>query len=224
MTAQYFAGRIGYFGPSGENGREWFEMLPRARGQTVRAFCEMDELELTRDVTLSLDADGRPQDAFVRITQHGRVLGSTWFLVGEDEIHCEGITADLGRVSQKRPLSGPLHYLGLHPLVCDGLIALSRGTSRPGEFVARDIITNSLSPNGEQGLIAIPSVIDVAYLGDESVTVSAGQFDARHYALRWRPDWPPADLWVHGSSALFLRLTWTMIDSRYELMEVRRSR
>jgi hypothetical protein len=224
VTTGYFAGRIGYFGPQGENGREWFEMLPHARGQTVRAFCEMDEFELTRDVTISLDADARPRDAFVRITQHGRVLGSTWFLVGDDEIHCEGITADLGRVSQTRPLARRLDYLGLHPLVCDGLIALSRGTSRPGEFIALDIITNSLSPNGEQGLIAMPSFIDVAYLADETVTVPAGRFDARHYALRWQPDWPAAHLWVHGPSALFLRLTWDMIDSRYELMAVRTSR
>ena len=224
MTTEYYAGRIGYFGPNGENGREWFEMVPHADGRTVRAFCEMDELELTRDVSLSLDADGRPRDGFVRIIRHGRTLGSTWFVVDEQAIHCEAVTADLGRVSQRRPLAAPLGYLGLHPLVCDGLIALSRGTSCPGEFVALDIITNSVSPNGEQGLIAIPSVIDVAYLGDDTIDVPAGRFEARHYALRWQPDWSPADLWVHGPAALFLRLTWDMIDSRYELVALRTTR
>jgi hypothetical protein len=223
MTTGFRAGRVGYYGPQGENGREWFEVVPHTQGSTVRAFCEMDELDLTRDVTMSLDTEGRPRDAFVRIIRGGQTLGSSLFIVDDQEIRCEAVTAELGHVSQRRPLSAPLSYLGLHPLVCDGLIALSRGTDRPGEFVAVDIITNSSSPSGEQGLIAFPGVIDVAYLGDEIITVPAGQFDAQRYALRWQPDWSPADLWVHGPSALFLRLAWDMIDSHYELVELRTS-
>ena len=224
MTDSFYAGHIGYFGPEGQTGREWFEIVPHTGGRTVRAFCEMDELELTRDMTMSLDEDSRPREAFVRVVQHGRTLGSTLFLVDEDAIHCEGITQERGRISQRMPLSAPLCYLGLHPLVCDGLIAVSRGTDRPGEFVALDVITNSVSPNGEQDLIAIPSVIDVAYIGDETIKVPAGQFDAQRFALRWQPDWTPADLWVHGADALFLRLSWDMIDSYYELTDLRTSR
>ena len=223
MTGSFYAGRIGYFGPDGENGREWFEMVPHAGGMTVRAFCEMDELELTRDVTISLDSDSRPLDAFVRVIQHGRTLGSAWFLVGEREVVCEGVTAARGRVSQREAITPPLRYLGLHPLVCDGLIAVSRGTDRDGEFVPVEIITNSTSPNGEEELVAIPSVIDVAYLGDEQIEVPAGRFDAHRYALRWQPDWSPAELWVHGPQALFLRLNWDQIDSHYDLLELRRS-
>lgn len=196
-------------------------MVPHAQGSTVRAFCEMDELDLSRDVTMSLDTQGRPRDAFVRVIRHGQTLGSSLFIVDERGIRCEAVTAELGHVSQRKPLPGSLSYLGLHPLVCDGLIALSRGTDRPGEFVAVDIITNSSSPSGEQGLIAFPGVIDVAYLGDETIEVPAGQFDAQHYALRWQPHWSPADLWVHGPSALFLRLAWDMIDSHYQLLELR---
>ena len=224
MTTDFYAGRVAYFGPDGENGREWFEMVPHAQGCTVRAFCEMDELGLTRDVTMALDTHGRPRDAFVRVIQRGRSLGSGFFVVDRQAVRCEAVTAELGQVSQRRPLSAPLSYLGLHPLVCDGLIALSRGTDRPGEFVSIDIITNSQSPNGEQGLIAAPGVIDVAYLGDETLRVPAGTFDAQRYAVRWQPDWSPADLWVLGPSALFLRLAWDMIDSHYELTELRTSR
>jgi hypothetical protein len=220
----FYAGRIGYYGPGGENGREWFEMVPHAGGRTLRAFCEMDEVGLSRDVSIALDADSRPLDAFVRVIQGGAVRGSTLFLVEPGAIDCEGVTLDHGRVSQRKPLATPLTYLGLHPLVGDALVTIPRGTGRRGEFVMIDGIANSLSPNGELGLIAMPTHIDVAYLGEERVRVPAGEFEARRYALRWNPAWPPADIWVHGPLALFLRLRWEMIDAHYELTELRRSR
>ncbi len=220
----FYAGKIGYYGPEGENGREWFEMVPHAGGRTLRAFCEMDNVGLSRDVTMALDAQSRPLDAFVRIIQHGAVSGSTLFLVEPDAIASEGLTAECGRISQRKPLPAPLTYLGLHPLVGDALVTIPRGTDRPGEFVMIDGIANSLSPNGELGLVAMPTHIDVAYYGEERVRVAAGEFAARHYALRWNPAWPPADIWVHGPQALFLRLSWELIGARYELTELRTTR
>ncbi len=220
----FYAGKIGYFGPEGENGREWFEMVPHAGGRTLRAFCEMDDVGLSRDVTMALDAQSRPLDAFVRIIQQGAVSGSTLFLVEPDAIVSEGLTQEYGRVSQRKPLPAPLTYLGLHPLVGDALVTIPRGTERPGEFVMIEGIANSLSPNGELGLVAMPTQIDVAYCGEERVRVAAGEFEARHYALRWNPAWPPADIWVHGPQALFLRLSWELIGARYELTELRTTR
>lgn len=221
---QFYAGKIVYFGPAGENGREWFEMIPHAGGQTLRAFCEMDELGLSRDVTMALDQNLRPLDAFVRIVQQGRVSGSTMFMVDERAVRSEGRSIERGPFSQRKPITHPLPYLGLHPLVGDALAAVPRGTAQPGVFLPVHGITNSTSPNGELGLLAEPTTIDVAYFGEESLSVAAGQFAARHYALRWHPQWPPADLWVHGPQALFLRLTWQLIGARYELTELRRTR
>ncbi len=222
MTARRCSGLIRYYGPGGvENGREWFDMLPHAGGRTLRALCEMDELALTRDVTMALDPDSRPLDAFVRVIQGGVVRGSTLFTCAPRELVCEGRTAELGRIVQRRALDAPLAYLGLHPLVGDALVTLCRGADRPGEFITVRGLTNSHSPNGELGLLAVPTHIDVAWLGSERVTVEAGTFDAQRYALRWQPHWPPADIWVHGTDALFLRLTWSLIDARYELAELR---
>lgn len=222
--SDFLAGMIHYIGPEGVNGREWFEMVPHPGGRTLRAFCEMDGIGLSRDVTMALDARSRPIDGYVRIIQDGKVRGSTLFIAGENSVECEGFTRELGRISQCKPLPGALEYLGLHPLVGDALVTLSRGTDCPGAFRTVHGITNSASPNGELGLLAMPTAIDVAYLGDETIEVPAGRFDAQHFALRWRPEWPAADLWVHGPLALFLRLTWSMIDSRYELVQLRRTR
>lgn len=225
-THGFYAGRISYVGPQGEIGREWFESVPfvGGGGRTLRAFCEMDEVGISRDVTMALDAHSRPLDGFVRIVQGGAVSGSSLFLVGPGGVDCEGMTRDHGRVSQHKPVPGMLPYLGLHPLVGDALVAPLRGTDAPGEFRMIHGITNSHSPNGELGLLAMPTHIDVAYAGEESVEVPAGRFDTHRYALRWNPAWPPADMWVHGPLALFVLMRWSMIDTRYELIELQRTR
>lgn len=181
----------------------------------------MDDLDLWRDVSLSLDAESRPIDAFVRVSQRGNVLGSMLYVVRADVLELKGITAEHGRVSRRITLAAPLPYLGLHPLVGDALIALCRGTDSPGEFRTVRGYTNSSSPNGETGLLAVPSAIEVAYVGSGSLDVAAGTFPARHYRLRWQPQWPIADLWVSGEQALFLRLEWELNRSRYELTELR---
>ncbi|MEQ8693435.1 MAG: hypothetical protein RIC89_21670, partial [Pseudomonadales bacterium] len=82
-------------------------------------------------------------------------------------------------------------------------------------------LTNSIAENGDRGLYATRTQIDVAFLGEEKVTVAAGQFPARKFALRWHPDWPPAHLWVRQADCVFLKLTWSQIDSWYELAELR---
>jgi hypothetical protein len=222
--SEFHAGRIAYFGPDGPTGREWFESVSHAGGRTLRAFCEMDDAGLTRDVTYALDPRSRPLDAHVRVTQGGRVTGTTLFVVEPDAVRCLGRTVDHGDVAQRFPLDEPLEYLGLHPLVGDALIATCRGTDRPGEFVPVRGVTNSYSPNGELGLLAMPIAIDVAYVGRESIAVAAGPFDADRYALRWQPQWPAADLWVLPPLGIFLRLTWSLIGARYELVELRTAR
>jgi len=219
--ANHVRGHISYVRDGVETGREWFERIdhPQTGASTLRAFCEMDDAALTRDVTYFLDAFSRPVDAFCRVTTGGAVKGTALFLSDDAGLHCEARMADLGRISQSLPLEEPAAYLGLHPLVGDALVAPLRGTSRPGEFVPVHGVTNSISPNGDQGLYAMPVTID-AWLGREPVTVPAGTFDADRYALRWHEDWAPADLWVHGPRAAFVQMTWDMVGARYELTEI----
>lgn len=214
------SGRIDYHTRGALTGRERFEMIPRADGgRTLRALCEMFDVDLLRDVSMNLDARSRPLDAFVRVVQRGRVRGSTLFTVRADELVGEGTLADHGHVHQRHALFAPLEYLGLHPLVGDALITLVRGCDAPGEFRYVQCFTNSSSPDGNEGLLAVPSNIAVAFLGHERRRVPAGEFEAAHHVLRWRPEWPEAHVWTHGPEAMFLELTWSFNDSRYVLVE-----
>jgi hypothetical protein len=215
---RHIAGRIAYrSGTGAEVGRERFDIVHHAGGIVMRALCEMDEFDLLRDTTTAFDTHWRPRDAFLRIITKGETACALRFAIGDDRVQMEGLVAGKGQVSEEHALSAPLAYLGLHPLQGDALIVEVRGTDRPGEFVAIEAITNSNSPNGDEQIALTPVTIHASFVGYEDITVAAGTFAARRYALRWHKDWPPADLWVRRDDCLFLQMRWSMIDTWYEL-------
>ncbi len=209
------AGTIAYRGEQGICGREVFAIDVRADGRTIRSYCEMDEGDLTRDASWTLAPDGSPVEGHVRVTNGGALVGSSWFRCTETETECESLIAHMGRVSQRLP--GRRSYLGLHPLVGDGMIALARGREAPGEQRVIDSVTCSYDIKGETSLVALPIAIGVTYVGETEIEVAAGRFAADHYLLHWQPHWPPAELHVHGEDAIFLRLQWEISRRTYEL-------
>lgn len=210
-------GRIIYRTTAGEAGRETFSITPCASGRVIRAYCEMPQDRIVRDTSWSLDGDGRPVEGHVRITLADEVTGSSWYYFTDDGVDCESFTGRVGRVSQH--LAGRRAYLGLHPVIGDGLIAAVRGTDEPGVERIIESVTCSYSANGETELLALPISIGVTYVGEERLTVTAGMFDARRYALNWQPQWPPADLWVMGDECVFLKLDWSVSQMTPELTE-----
>lgn len=225
MRPGHISGRIVYLAGDArqavrETGRERFELIASAAGVTIRAFCEMDDVALTRDVTLAMDDQWRPLDGFCRITRQGVREAALWFDVGARDVTLNGWIGGARVASTTLPLSEPLLYLGLHPLQGDALIVNARGIDRPGEFVSIACATNSISPDGDEAVGVRPVTIDVAYCGEEQLTVPAGSFAARRYALRWDPSWPPADLWVRRDDCVFLKMYWSHVDARYELVDL----
>ncbi|MDR7101736.1 hypothetical protein [Croceicoccus sp. BE223] len=206
FTPRRHAGRIHYFKSEVIAGREDFAIDVRADGRTVRSYCEMAEGDLTRDASWTLDPSHRPVEGHVRVVQHGRQAGSAWYRFGDGFTECESLTATMGRTTQR--LDGDARYLGLHPLVGDGLIALARGTDAPGTERRIESVTCSYDVNGETSLVALPIDIGVTYVGEEDLTVPAGTFRAHRHAIRWQPHWPAAHLWVLGEDAVFVRLQW----------------
>lgn len=216
------SGVIHYLSSSGdETGRERFDLISGAGGFTLRAYCEMDGVALSRDVTLAMDREWRPLDGFCRLMRNGVREASMWFDVAPSEVRLCSWVGDAAPEMASLPLDAPLAYLGLHPLQGDALIVNARGVDRPGEFVPIAAITNSISPDGDEAVGLRRVTIDVAYIGEETITVVAGRFEARRYALRWDPSWPPADLWVRRGDCVFLQMEWAFADARYELAELK---
>ncbi|MFZ2998676.1 hypothetical protein [Sphingobium sp.] len=211
-------GRIAYRAPDGsEVGHEQFDLSSHEGGHILRALCVLDDVALLRDVSLSMDRDWRPCDGYCRLVREGREDAALWFAVEADAVWVEGRIAGATMPSQIIPTHRPLGYLGVHPLQGDALIVQLRGTEQPGVFMPVEAITNSISPNGDEAVGACPVCINVAYIGTCDINVLAGDFAARHYQLRWRDDWPTADLWVRQEDCLFLVMRWSQVPTTYEL-------
>lgn len=218
---KHISGRIAYLAADGRGtGRERFDLHSHDGGYLLRAWCEMDDEALTRDVTLAMDRDWRPLDGFCRITRHGQREAALWFDVSDNAVCLHSRIGAQPAQIETLPLAQPLAYLGLHPLQGDALIVNQRGTDRPGEFIPIASVTNSISPNGDEALGAHQLDIAVAFLGEVEIEVQAGRFAARHYSLRWDPAWPPADLWVRREDCIFLAMRWAQVPMRYELTEL----
>ncbi len=62
---------------SGESGREWVTLTAEEDGvRTVRALCELDDVGLRRDVTITYDPGFKARDGYIHMRQHGGFLGS----------------------------------------------------------------------------------------------------------------------------------------------------
>jgi hypothetical protein len=212
-------GLISYMSGDGrQTGRERFVLIGDGSGTVLRAFCEMADAGLTRDVTLRMDRDWNPADGFCRIVHADHRTAAMWFDVGQDQVRLDSSIDGVRQDVQTIAIAEPLTYLGLHPVQGDALIVNQRGSGRPGEFIAIAGVTNSISPNGDEAVGLHRVSIDVAFLGLAEIEVAAGRFAARHYALRWSPEWPPADLWVRQDDCILLRMTWAYIGAAYELI------
>ncbi|MCB2109226.1 MAG: hypothetical protein KDE14_16060, partial [Rhodobacteraceae bacterium] len=201
-------------------GREWFSMHRYAGGRVFRACCQMNQEALIRDATWTMDDAWRPLDGHVRVILDSKIIGSTWYAFDGNSVRCEARTSAHGHVSQTQISDRPYEFLGLHPLLADGLLGAARGRTDPGRERFIRSITCSYSQNGETELLALPIDIGVAYLGDEQLSVPAGTFMASRYAVRWRPEWAPADYWVFGDDYVFLKSDWAVSSLTCELVSL----
>lgn len=206
----------------GETGREWFTVTVQPDGsRTLRAVCEMRDDGVLRDVTYSVDSAWRPQDAYVRLTLADRWRGSAWFRFSDSEVECEAWTATDGRVRQVRSVPHRPPVFAPHPLACDGWQAAAFDHSRP-ERVQRLVAACNSSPlpNGASGPMIGLIEKDLEYVGGETVDVPAGRFDCGHYRILLPDGRPPLELWTAGEDRLIVRLSWALLESRYELVSL----
>jgi hypothetical protein len=180
-------GKILYISDDGtERGREWFGFTYRPDGQvTLRAYCEIDDTRVERDVVQSMNAQFHPLDCFVRLHVGGKFLGTGWIRVMQDEAECEVSSIQLGRVHQRMPLDAPAHSLVSHPITSDGLLMSEFDHSKPERVQTwpAGLSTSPLLDGGSGPLLSKGRERRVEYVGSERVTTRGGTFDTHHYKL-----------------------------------------
>lgn len=149
----------------------------------MRARCEIEEPEPTvhRDITYSLDENDMPLDCFVRLVVGDRFIGAGLFIIKDNVVECESYGPSIGRVSQKVDIIGDYDGFGTHPIVGDAYLAKKMDISRgPHKRPLRTFVPSADHRGATPPFIAEAN-LELAYIGDETVTVPAGTFDCRHF-------------------------------------------
>lgn len=213
-------------------GHESFIFTRHTDGKvTLRAHCEIEDPDpsVLRDVIYSLDERRKPMDCHVRLTVGDRFFGSGWFRFEDGFVECESYSPALGRVSQRVELKTPIDGFGTHPIVGDGYLL---GQFDWSQTKARMLNLYLPSPDhrGATAPLLAPVSIKVELVGEETVTVKAGRFDARRFRFideggaGFSSQHPPYEVWITADDdAIFLQggvggymQTW------YELVELER--
>jgi hypothetical protein len=212
-----------------ERGREYFMMNVHADGKrTCIAHCEIDDRpSVMRDITYSLDENWYPMDCFVRLAVNDCFMGSGWFRFGSDYAECETFTALDGRVAQRMETQGRLKTFQNHAIVCDAwhMRLFDRSQGHDVQSIP-EMLLSSPDHRGATGPMLFRIGFGVEYVGEESIEVEAGKFDALHFRFVSAPGLPeahpPYDIWcTNDDDFIFLKGDiGGYMQTYYELVEL----
>ena len=229
-----YHGRIAYLSKKPdrmdqERGRERFTITVHSDGhRTCMAQSEIDDRpSVMRNVALTLDENWVPLDCFVRISVGDRFMGSGWFRFSEDEAECETHTAIEGRVSQKMSLIERPRAFVDHAIIGDAWVLkmfdLSKG---PGVQSFGQLLLSSPDHRGATGPLLFRISPSIEFVGEEKITVGAGEFDALHFRFGSTAglpnEHPPYDIWCTADGHyIFLRgAVYGYMMTYYELTDL----
>ncbi len=218
-----------------ERGRETFTFTRQTDGKlTFTAHCEIEDPLPTvmRDITYSLDENDRPMDCFVRLTVGNEFMGAGFFRLGPDYVECESYGPSIGRISQRVAVEPGYDGFGTHPIQGDAYLTKCMDLSKgPHKRKIRTYLPSS-DHRGATPPVTAEVTMYLEYVGEETVTVKAGTFPARHYIFSDEEGGmagkdgahPQYDMWVTADAdSIFLKggvggymQTW------YELVELER--
>lgn len=184
MPSRRYWGKVAYLDSNRkEIGREFFNVTVQPDGvRTLRAYCEMDDFGLMRDVVVTVDGEWNGIDSYIRLSEKANFIGASWNYYHDRGSEMEGFSFKEGRVSQRhetpvRPRGG-----GAHSLHGDswGLIRWrqqNHGIQTPPGF------STSIQSNGGGGVFqnrGRGSRSTNTFLGNEVKKTAQGTFNTQH--------------------------------------------
>jgi len=216
-----------------ERGREYFTLTKQADGVDVLlAHCEIDdEPNVIRDVLLAMDhVSGRPYDCSVRLSVGDKFEGSGWIRFAEGYAECETFNVRDGRITQRIETANPVRWLQAHPIVGDALIMklydLEQG---PGKTFFPNLLLTSPDHRGATGPLLFLTGFSIVYVGEEDISVAAGNFRARHFQIADTKgnlplEHPPYEVWCTADEDYILLKAGAAgyMQTHYELIDLQR--
>ena len=215
-----------------ERGRESFTITAHTDGRrSLRALCEIDDPPtVLRDVVLSVDEDYYPLDCFTRLTLDDKFEGSGWMRLTRESAETEVFNVNDGRISQRLELEQRVRWLASHPISSDGMgFAIYDRSRGPGRMFFPNMMVTSTDHRGASGPLLFKLGFGIEYVGDETITVPAGTFDAHHFryvdtAGQLPEEHPEYNVWCTADDDyVFLRgAVGGYMQTFYELVELER--
>ncbi len=165
-----------------QHGGERFTITRHADGRMVqRAHCRItDAPDVERDSVFAVDANLRPQDAYVRIDAGGGFTGTAWYTFSSEQAECEAFTAVDGRVRIAEPIPAEPFAFCCHALVGDAWMLAGVAPLEDGQRRAVTLLTSTLNKQGATGPTLATKAYGVERVGVERIRVPAGEFDTLH--------------------------------------------
>lgn len=214
-----------------ERGREFFTLTSQSDDVLVmQAHCEIDdEPNVVRDVVLAMHKNANPIDCSVRLSVGDQLEGSGWFRFDKDYVECEMYNRKDGRITQKIEIDKTIPWLQAHPIVGDGLLMKCFDIHQgKGKQMLKDFMLTSPDHRGATGpMLFKMAKMSIEYLGEEEITIAAGTFKSRHFAVgdtagSLLEEHPPYHVWVTADDDyLFLKASAAgYMQTHYELESV----
>ena len=216
-----------------ERGREYFTLTRQADGTNVLlAHCEIDdEPNVIRDVSIAMvHENSMPLDCSVRLTVGDKFEGTGWMRFADGFAECESYNVRDGRISQEIETDSSVRWLQSHPIVGDALLMklydLEQG---PGKTFFPDLYLTSPDHRGATGPQFFRTGFSIVYVGEEDISVVAGDFRARHFQVtdtagNLPEEHPPYDVWCTADDDYILLRAGAggYMQTHYELTELTR--
>lgn len=236
MRSRIVKGHIAYTaanedGSFRERGREDFHYVTHADGsRTLSAYCEIDEPapDVLRHVVLTVDADDKPVDAFVRVVVGGQFSGAGFFRICGNAIECESYGPSIGRIAQSFDTGGNFDAFNTHPLSVDGYHLIGVDVDQAPRLRRIRTFLPSLDHRGAGPPMIADHHIILSFVGREHVTVAAGTFATKHFQFVGEESdpnaHPPYDVWMtDDDDCLFVKGEISgSVEKIYELQSLER--
>lgn len=213
---RHLCGRVGYWQDGIPAGREHWHWTETDDGrETVRAVCEIDEGQILRDVLYTVDSNGIPSEAFVRLQAEGCWAGSSSYVVRGNEM--EVTTWKPGPQSAWTDwVPVPERFVLItHPVFLDGwqVRAADRSVREPQRIPAFNCSTR---PDGGDLVLRYHETV-ITILGTEEAAAPGGVRRVLHFQIRGPSDLGPIDVWLDEAQNTLVAAEWKGYDGWYEL-------
>ena len=186
---------------------DWTMTIQTDGSRTLRVLNERNASGAQNNILLRVDSDFRPLEGFAQVYNTGSLLGSGFFVVEGDQLRAT-VTGKTGLVQYTQDIPEKFTLL-LHPPPADGWHFAHHYDHAKGGVQMGAICGLGGVPGG---VMCKTRDRAMEFLGETTITVGAGTFEADHYKFG-----DNTEIWTTGPHKIVVRHDFTTLGTSYTL-------